>query len=123
MSKPESDNRVGSSAVLGRLRAHILQMAPHQKERTGGKLLVEASDALGQEIITRATALSFLVNNIEEIKNQIGGVIGYRLQLNAEQTEELWRILDMTGRPNDQELSHAAGDCRQPKTRSENRPA
>ena len=31
--------------------------------------------------------------------------------------EQEWRRLNP---PNDQELSHAAGDCRQPETRSEN---
>jgi hypothetical protein len=31
------------SDVLGNLRLHIAQMAPHQKERAGGQLLVQAA--------------------------------------------------------------------------------
>ena len=100
MNNPKAITGVPSGDLLGRLRGHIAAMAPHQKERHAGKLLIEATDALGSEIVCRATALSFLVNNIIEVKNQIGGVIGYRLQLNAEDTEKLWRILDMTSRPN-----------------------
>lgn len=39
-------------------------------------------------------ALAFIVNNVEEVQNGIGGVIGYKLNLTMEQTEYLWRTLD-----------------------------
>ena len=32
--------------VLHRLHCHIAQMAPHQKERSGGKLLIEAVEEI-----------------------------------------------------------------------------
>jgi len=31
-----------------------------------------------------------------------------------------WFVFDVRTMPNDQKLNHAAGDCRQPETRSEN---
>jgi hypothetical protein len=80
------------------LRAHIAMMAPHQKERHAGKLLIEAADRIGEETICRAKVLSFIVNNVEEVQNGIGGVIGYKLNLTTEQTDYLWRTLE--SRPN-----------------------
>lgn len=37
---------------------------------------------------------SFVTNHIEEVHNQIGGVIGYVLHLNAEETGQLFRIIE-----------------------------
>lgn len=37
---------VGLHAVVRRLRGHIAQMAPHQRERRGGQLIIEATDEL-----------------------------------------------------------------------------
>lgn len=42
--------------------------------------------------LERAKAL--LTDKLEEVKNDIGGVIGYRLQLSAEEVEELFRKLE-----------------------------
>ena len=42
-------------------------------------------------------ALVFVTNHIEDVHNQIGGVIGYKLNLNKEETEQLFRIIE--GKP------------------------
>ena len=96
---PAAPTGVVCSDLLGRLRAHIAMMAPHQKERHAGKLLIEAADRIGEETISRAKALSLIVNNVEEVQNGIGGVIGYKLNLTTEQTDCLWRTLE--SRPNE----------------------
>ena len=36
----------GGSALLRQLESHIAMMAPHQKERRGGALLIEAKDEI-----------------------------------------------------------------------------
>lgn len=41
-----------------------------------------------------ARAKLFLMNNVEEVKNDSGGVIGYKLELNIPQTKYLMDILD-----------------------------
>lgn len=43
MSKTSDDDRLRSNALLCRLRSHIAMMAPHHKERVGGRLLLEAA--------------------------------------------------------------------------------
>ncbi len=40
------------------------------------------------------SARHFLMKNFSEVKNEIGGVTGYKLNLNAEQTKKLFSILD-----------------------------
>lgn len=37
---------------------------------------------------------TFIIDHLEEVKNKIGGVIGYRLQLSAEETEQLLRLVE-----------------------------
>lgn len=46
MTKTSDDDRLRSNALLCRLRAHIAIMAPHQKERAAGRLLIEAADEI-----------------------------------------------------------------------------
>lgn len=41
-----------------------------------------------------ARAFFFVRNNLLEVKNDIGGAIGYRLDLTPDETETLWRILE-----------------------------
>lgn len=36
----------------------------------------------------------FVLNQLSEVTNHIGGVIGYELKLNAEETEELMKLID-----------------------------
>lgn len=40
------------------------------------------------------TALEFVTDNLEEVTNAIGGVIGYRLHLSAEETAALTRLME-----------------------------
>ena len=40
------------------------------------------------------SALYFVVNHLEEVKNRIGGVIGYKLNLSPEETEKLVHLLE-----------------------------
>lgn len=50
-----------TDSVLWRVRNHIAQMAPNQKERRGGKLLIEAADeieALEKEVLCLEKALT-----------------------------------------------------------------
>lgn len=42
MEQPETLNAGSLDPVVGRLERHIAQMASHQKERQGGKLLLDA---------------------------------------------------------------------------------
>lgn len=43
---------IHSDNLIGRLSAHIAQMAPHQRTRQGGQLLIEAHAAL--KVLTHA---------------------------------------------------------------------
>ena len=53
--KPERHGRVRCSAWLDDVRRHIAQMAPHHKERAGGRMLIEAADEIDRlrDIIAR----------------------------------------------------------------------
>lgn len=42
----ESAQTVGSKELVRRLRAHLQQMAPHQRERKGGQLLADTEKLL-----------------------------------------------------------------------------
>ena len=44
------------SDLVSRLRSHIAMMAPHQRERVGGRLLVESFDEI-RELRGRVAAL------------------------------------------------------------------
>lgn len=46
-----------------------------------------------RELLRRVRLNTFLESNVAEVKNQIGGVIGYNLHLSAEQTKELWDLI------------------------------
>jgi len=37
---------------------------------------------------------AFVLNRLEEVTNDIGGVTGYRLHLNAEETEKLMKVIE-----------------------------
>ena len=41
-------DELGSTDLLGKLIRHIAQMAPHQKERDGGRLLIDATAEIVQ---------------------------------------------------------------------------
>jgi predicted metal-binding protein len=45
-TSPASDGSAVQSGLIRRLRNHIAMMAPHQKERQTGKLLIEATECL-----------------------------------------------------------------------------
>ena len=36
----------------------------------------------------------FVLNRLAEVHNTIGGVIGYKLELNADETEQLLRLIE-----------------------------
>lgn len=40
-----------------------------------------------------AMANRIITDNVEEVRNEVGGVIGYTLSLNAEQTRALWNAV------------------------------
>ena len=40
------------------------------------------------------SALAFIKDNVEEVHNDIGGVVGYVLHMNAEETEKLMTMLE-----------------------------
>lgn len=44
-------------------------------------------------------ARALVMNNVEEVKNEIGGVVGYSLNLTPSQTELLCQILENDKRP------------------------
>lgn len=48
------------SDLLARLRGHVAMMAPHQRERHAGKLLIEAKEALEAQGEWRTIALDSL---------------------------------------------------------------
>ena len=37
---------------------------------------------------------NFITDNVSEVKNKIGGVVGYELNLNQEETLVLWDLVD-----------------------------
>lgn len=45
-NRTQSEPQVRSSELVRRLRSHIAMMAPHQKERRTGKLLIEATEII-----------------------------------------------------------------------------
>jgi hypothetical protein len=53
---------------------------------------VESTRAM--HLAYRARVGQFVLNRIEEVQNHIGGVIGYRLNLSAEETEKLMKIIE-----------------------------
>lgn len=46
IEQPAAPTPVACSDLVRRLRAHIAMMAPHQKERRTGKLLIEATEII-----------------------------------------------------------------------------
>ncbi len=44
----EMNTPMDSTTIIDRLQAHIAQMAPHQKNRDSGKLLIEAAGTLAK---------------------------------------------------------------------------
>ncbi len=63
--KPNSDQDIALEAedLLKRLRNHIMAMAPHQKDRQQGKLLIEAESILAAITKTREQRLAKLGND------------------------------------------------------------
>ncbi len=47
--------------------------------------------------VYRTSIGQFVLNRVEEVTNGIGGVIGYKLNLNAEETEKLMRLIEGGG--------------------------
>lgn len=52
--------------------------------------------AAGQKAVRWQVRL-WLMKHVEEVKNHLGGVIGYRLNLDADETAELFSIVQQLG--------------------------
>lgn len=52
---------------------------------------------------------SFVIDHLEEVTNDIGGVIGYKLNLNADETDTLLRLIE--NEPLSQEATQGDTDC------------
>ena len=48
----------------------------------------------GMHLLYQQRVSQFVLNRLEEVTNKIGGVTGYKLNLNAEETEKLCRELE-----------------------------
>jgi hypothetical protein len=75
----QSGAAVSSSDLVRRLRAHIAMMAPHQKERHAGKLLIEATT----EIRKLQTALGDLMPYVLEDYYPNCATPGYKAAVEA----------------------------------------
>lgn len=50
---------------------------------------------MNQELQTALSRISnFVTDNVTEVKNNIGGVVGYELNLNQDETAVLWDLVD-----------------------------
>lgn len=66
--------------ILNDLNDHIAQMAPHQKEREGGRLLLESREAI-RELYTALEESTRLQSHYAKLLNMYDG--GERMQFGA----------------------------------------
>lgn len=81
MGRGLSTKRIRSMDLLTRLNNHIAMMAPHQRERHGGRLLIEARDEIARQRVVMAfcegvlsiteTTRDFNVEGVKEARKRI----------------------------------------------------